>query len=224
MYFRANLLQVYTGAVTPVANNWWEITFSTPFNYTGGNLIVAIDENSLGWSGGPTFRTFTSGTNTALYFRADGAINNPDPVTPPIGTGRTGTLPQMQLYFTEACMSPSGITATPAVYSANISWSSVANATEYEWIVVANDAGTDATPIATGVITGTSDVVSGLTASTPYDLYVKTNCGVDGLSSWSSKIDFITNVACPMPTAGVATTLLPDSATIQWTSAGQLLI
>src|SRR5690606_30287304 len=55
-----DLQQVYEGAVTPVANNWWEITFTSPFNYTGDNLIVAIDEDTPGWNGVPTFRTFTS--------------------------------------------------------------------------------------------------------------------------------------------------------------------
>src|SRR5690606_8786231 len=79
-----DLQQVFVGSFTPVANDWWEISFTTPFEYTGGNLIIAIDENTPGWLSAPTFRTFTSGSNTALLYRTDNDVNNPDPANPPM--------------------------------------------------------------------------------------------------------------------------------------------
>lgn len=80
----ANLTQVFSGTIaTPVSGTWLEITFSTPFNYTGGNLIVAVDENSASYSCSAAWRSFTPGGNRGIYYRADGT--NPDPASPPTG-------------------------------------------------------------------------------------------------------------------------------------------
>ena len=42
------LTQVFDGTITATSNNWLEITFTTPFNYTGGNLVVAVHEKTPG--------------------------------------------------------------------------------------------------------------------------------------------------------------------------------
>src|SRR5690554_1117179 len=56
----SELTQVFSGTITATANNWLEITLDQPFNYTGGNLVVAVDENKAGWSSAPSFRSYTS--------------------------------------------------------------------------------------------------------------------------------------------------------------------
>jgi hypothetical protein len=123
-------------------------------------------------------------------------------------------------FFPPECSAPAGITVVPSGYSANISWNAIPNADEYEWVVVANDAGVNATPIASGTTSNAFAVATGLNVTTPYDLFVQTICGADGVSVWSSKIDFTTTVACPAPTAATSTGITAYAATLGWTSPG----
>lgn len=85
-----SMTQVFSGTITtPVASTWLEITLNTPFNYTGGNLVIAIDENVAGYTSSSTYwRSFTPGGNRCITYSADGT--NPDPAAPPTGTLRTG--------------------------------------------------------------------------------------------------------------------------------------
>src|SRR5690606_7653740 len=91
-----------------------------------------------GWLSAPTFRTFTSGSNTALLYRTDNDVNNPDPANPPmVDTGgllaRTGTLPQMQFYFVEACPTPMGQTVSSVTYnSVTLNWFADGDATTFD--------------------------------------------------------------------------------------------
>jgi|GEM_PF-2746995 len=215
----SELTQVYSGTITPTANNWFEITFTQPFDYTGGNIVVAVDENTLGWTSVPTFSTYASTENSGIIYRNDST--NPNPTTPPTATGRTATLPQIQFEGTLAsCLAPSGITVTPTPYTAGISWNAVEGEVNYSWIVVADNAGSNATPVASGNGTAISVTATGLTHTTAYDLYVKTDCGEDGVSNWSSKVDFTTPVACTAPTLGTSSNVNLSSATLGWTSTG----
>lgn len=79
-----SMTQVFSGTITPVAANWMELTLSTPFVYTGGNLVIAVDENSASWSCTAAWRSFTTtaaaGPRSLLYY-SDGT--NPDPNAPP---------------------------------------------------------------------------------------------------------------------------------------------
>lgn len=90
----SELTQVFSGTITATANNWLEITLNQPFNYTGGNLVVAVDENKAGWLSAPSFRSYTSTDNAAIVFRSD--TQNPDPSDPPTATGRRNQVPQLQ--------------------------------------------------------------------------------------------------------------------------------
>ncbi|RZL19436.1 MAG: T9SS type A sorting domain-containing protein [Pedobacter sp.] len=215
----AELTQVFSGTITPIANSWFEITFTQPFSYTGGNIVVAVDENTLGWTSVPTFSTYASTENSGIIYRSDST--DPNPVTPPTATGRTATLPQIQFEGSLAsCLAPSGIAVVPMPYTAGISWTATTNAENYNWIVVADNAGPNATPVASGSGTAISLTATGLSHTTAYDLYVKTDCGDDGISSWSPKVDFTTPVACVAPTLGISSNVNLSSATLGWTSTG----
>ncbi|MCL2290125.1 MAG: hypothetical protein FWC34_05385 [Bacteroidetes bacterium] len=79
---------VFTGSHT--FNNtqpWSTITFSTPFVYTGDNLVVAVLNNHGSYNTGSnqTFRAHTASGNKAIHYRVDGstAIN---PSAPPGGS------------------------------------------------------------------------------------------------------------------------------------------
>lgn len=91
-----NMTQVFLGNIpTPVAGTWLEITLTTPFEYDGNNLVVAIDENSTGYSCTAAWRSFASGSNRGILYYSDGT--NPNPASPPTANyGPNATLAQLQ--------------------------------------------------------------------------------------------------------------------------------
>src|SRR5690606_31699351 len=118
---------------------------------------------------------------------------------------------------------PSGVTlGTVEAYTAEFSWNAIDNAEGYNWYVFENNADPEsATPVATGNTTDASVTAAGLDPETAYDFYVKTDCGTgDGESVFSSKVDFTTTVACPVPTGLAYTQLNMSSAELEWVSPG----
>lgn len=193
------LTQVFSGNVTyPAAGNWLEITLSSPFAYNNvDNLVVAVDENTPSYTCSITWRSFTSGTNTGIYYRDD--VTNPNPSAPPTASGRTGTLSQIQLAFPEACSSPSAlVVSNVSATSATISWTAPGTAPSngYEWEVRTSGAGgSGATGLAASGSTAagvTTANVTGLTAATSYNLYVRSNCGASTYSTWAGPTAFAT--------------------------------
>ncbi len=192
----ANLTQVFSGVVTtnPVAGDWFEITFTTPFNYTGGNIVIAIDENTAGWSSAPTWSAYTSTPNSGIYYRTDTVADNPNPATPPTATGLTAILPQIQFEGTFAtCQLPTNLYVSNITDdSADLGWTEVNSATSWdiEWGLQGF------TPTGTPTITGTTTNphhLTGLTSNTKYDFYVRSDCGAtDGTSLWAGPYTFKT--------------------------------
>lgn len=92
-----SMTQVYNGTVSfPSSAGWMTIVLDAPFQYTGNNIVVAVDENVTGYSGsGCTFQ-YTSATNDVLYYRND--VTNPDPASPPTGT-LSASRPNIQFDF-----------------------------------------------------------------------------------------------------------------------------
>ncbi|MFM7053851.1 MAG: GEVED domain-containing protein, partial [Bacteroidota bacterium] len=99
----ANLTSVFNGNIpTPVAGTWLTINLTTPFQWTGGNLVVAIDENTPNYSCTAAWRSFTTtaaaGPRSILYY-SDGT--NPNPAAPPTANYSTTTVrSQLQLTMT----------------------------------------------------------------------------------------------------------------------------
>jgi large repetitive protein len=94
-----SLTQVFTGTITAASSSWVTLTLSTPFNYTGGNLVVAVDENSPSYAGSSYWRSFSSAAPTgkrSLVYYND--YTNPSPATPPTANYSSSSLrAQIQL-------------------------------------------------------------------------------------------------------------------------------
>ncbi|WP_323787319.1 gliding motility-associated C-terminal domain-containing protein [Psychroserpens sp.] len=85
--------------------------------------------------------------------------------------------------------------------TATISWTS--GGSETSWEVVVQPAGTGV-PSGPGVVTTNNPfTATGLTATTDYEIWVRSDCGVDGLSSWTGPISFTTFNTPPPPPVGV---------------------
>ena len=95
-----SLTQVFSGLIPdPVAGTWFEITLPVPFHYTGGNIVVAVDENSDSWDCTTQWRSFYTGTPRGLLYYNDDF--NPDPLSPPdANVGPDNTIAQVQFEIT----------------------------------------------------------------------------------------------------------------------------
>lgn len=95
----------------------------------------------------------------------------------------------------------SAITASNLVDTgATISWTAapIPPSNGYNWVVVAaGDSATSPTPIATGSTAAGVDsfIITSLSPSTSYDVYVQSNCGGTGLGYWSGPGSFHTPCA-----------------------------
>lgn len=92
-----SLTLVKEGTYSFSTTGWHEFALDTPFAYTGGNLIVAVETNYGGSGGGSghTFRyTTTNATGSHIYWQTDS--------NPPATTGTINALrPNLKLYLVE---------------------------------------------------------------------------------------------------------------------------
>ncbi|MCZ2282911.1 MAG: fibronectin type III domain-containing protein, partial [Bacteroidales bacterium] len=92
----SELTEVFSGTIpNPVAGTWLELTLPTPFNYTGGNLVVAVDENSSGYACSASWGVFDCGDNRGMIYYDDDT--NPNPANPPqANKGPIATISRIQ--------------------------------------------------------------------------------------------------------------------------------
>ena len=133
------------------------------------------------------------------------------------------------------CIFPTNITISNiSSTSASVNWTASVSAPTNGYDIFVSTSNTPptaaSTPTLTGV-TGTSFVLTGLTPSTQYYVWVRSNCGVGDFSNWSNLKLF--NSACQPPaiTGTTGSTICPNStatltatadagATIHWYDAG----
>ncbi len=100
-----------------------------------------------------------------------------------------------------SCFAPTNLVANPTSSTAALSWSAPTSGTPtgYQWEVrTSNGPGTGATGLQTSGSTTsptTSATAIGLTASTTYYFYVRTNCGGGNFSVWAGPVVFTTPCA-----------------------------
>ncbi|MBP1631097.1 MAG: type sorting protein, partial [Bacteroidetes bacterium] len=183
---------VFDGNITaPTSAGWFTIYLTTPFVYNGtNNLVIAVDENmpSYNLTGAIAYNSYTS-TNCGLYYYSD--PTNPNPASPPTGT-RGSNVPQVKLYFAEACgvaspESPSIITFNPS--DATINWA--LGGLETQWnLQYKLTTDVNWTPIQS--ITTKPYQLTSLSPNSNYQFQVQSNCGSGVVSGWSDTLSFTT--------------------------------
>lgn len=188
-------------------------TAGTQIATGGGNIQVGSNFNQQA-----TWTTFTNnsvnlssfaGTTMRLVFewRNDGSI----------GTNPPAAIDNVSLTV-PTCLVPV-LTATTAITSttATINWTAPASAPSngYNYEVrTSGAAGSGATGLTTSGAVGAGIVtanITGLTAATSYSVYVQSNCGGSGTSSWTTAGTFTT--ACDVPNNPGTITVTAPSAT-----------
>jgi len=181
----STLSHVLVDGTVTVADDVLIITFSSSFAYNGtDNLVVAIDANESGYDGSADYVLSTNGPTEDMTLDQKSDTTNSDPTAPELGTLRQNRGNITFNGITQSCPVTSALALDDLTTStATISWT--AGGTETAWEYVVQAAGTGE-PTASGTATTTNPLsLSGLTASTAYEIYVRANCGGD-TSSWVS--------------------------------------
>ena len=103
------------------------------------------------------------------------------------------------LVYNSTCDYPSAITVDNITdTTADISWITGGSETNWEIVIVPAGSGE---PTGSGIATTSNPYsVTGLTALTDYEIWIRTDCGVDGFSLWQGPINFRTfNTPPPAP-------------------------
>lgn len=134
--------------------------------------------------------------------------------------GTTGTnfysdmaIDDIQVYDATACFAPSSLsTANEAGTSIDLNWTDVC-AVSYDYVVVPLGSPQTATAVASGNVASNMASASGLSATTNYDVYVRSNCSGSS-STWAGPFTIFSG--CLAPLAGTYTVggASPDYATI----------
>ena len=193
----ASMTQVYTGNVNTWPTGWVTVTLQTPFTWTGGNLVVACDENNASYTYVSTMFRYTAGAaNSSIIYYSD--ITNPNPAAPPTASGRNTYLPNIQL--TAAAATPCA--GTPNVGTASISSSSGCSGSNFTLSASGLSTGTGLTlqwqsgPSATGPWTNiTGATASTLTTSTTSTTFYRlvTTCANSGISNYTNAVSYSIN-------------------------------
>lgn len=117
------------------------------------------------------------------------------------------------------CEQPLSVMASNILdITARVSWSARPGITSYQYCVV----GEDEDPDWSGNLTTETNSVdlSGLTASTTYDFYVRCVCGVGEYSDVSAVCQFTTLAGCPTPGTVEKSNQTACGVTLTWTAGG----
>lgn len=197
----AQLTQVYSGVLTFAANSWVEIVLSAPFEWNGtDNLVVAVDENTSGYSSS-SFASFASGSNRGILYYND--TTNPNPSSPPTANyGPNANIAQIQIVASAppSCFAPAALDHTQIdLTTAELNWQSDGDLFEVKWDEAGFDVDTEG--FAISGITETSVEAPGLITDTEYEFYVRRDCDEDGLSEWAGPYSFSVGYCDSVPTS-----------------------
>ena len=171
-----NMSLVYNGSLT-ISDNIMEITFSTPYTYMGGNLMIGTNcivngtYASCSWYGVSADGASLGGYNTSISQR--------------------NFLPKVTIEYTPGaeptCYVPTALAASNVTNeSATITWT--VGASETAWQICINNNEEELINV-----TETSYTLNDLTAATTYSVKVRANCGEGDVSAWST-VMFTTNL------------------------------
>ena len=197
--------------------NAWQIAYSTTSDFNPDEVTpVDVTTNPA------TIEGLSQSTTYYAYVRAN--CGNEDGMSSWCINKATFTTLAGNVTPTGLAVDNASITSSQATAS----WNAVASNTLHQsydiyWDTVTVNA-VPVEPAAPNLISGitaTSQDITGLAAGAQYKVWVRDNCGADGLSNWSSAFTFTTASACQTPDGLAASSVTTNSATISWNTYGQ---
>lgn len=217
-------------AVTAITTNTATMNFTAPSGAANYNVRYRI-LGACNWTsatGNPytgTAITLTGLTPGATYQVQVQAVNGtassiwshiPNAAGSGNGYSTSGTFTTTPSCFVPTALSSNTVLNT----SATIKWNrpSPAPSNGYEYYVSTTNTAPTGSATPTGTATDTFKVLTNLAPSTQYYIWVRSNCGANDKSVWTSSINFTTLPSCVVPTslAVVANSATNNGATIKW--------
>ena len=185
-YDSAAVTTVWTGTLSSyITGNTLSITLDEPFSYSGGNLLIEI-ENPTGVAWKDAYFAGESQNDQLSYmtYTYGGAAS-------PHGAA---FLPQTTFAYEVGCLTPRHATVSDVTdESALLSWSAP-QFTPVASYTVAYKKIYD-TVFTEVTVTDTFLTLTGLQLATAYEWRVRANCGSDGSSNWNNGSTFTTDIA-----------------------------
>ena len=191
--------KVFSGQITLKKNEWTVIDFrSNPFDYTGGNLAVIINDNTGNSANEPRFLVFNSENSKkqSIGFGCDD--DNIIPSNPGASdcwdedhsTRSYKNQIKLEINMASCALPKNMVISDLSATSANLTWT--AGGDEASWDVSYSN--TPNNPNAGTIETVNTNTYnfSGLTPQTSYYAYVRANCSSTEHSEWSGPVMFNT--------------------------------
>ena len=197
--------KVYAGTLA-IVDGEMEITFTTPFIYTTGNLMITVIGTKSGSYAHHYFYGITS-TSSALKYSIS------------YGSSVENFLPKMTIASDEmpAVMTPTDLVKNSVTSTtATLGWTENGDAVTWQIKYSTTEA---FDPDSEGTLVEANAnpfTVTDLDVETTYYAYVRAKKGGD-VSDWSNKVEFTTTELYPKPTA-VSVSPADISATFRWTN------
>ena len=198
------MTKVMNAGSLSVSGNQMVVTFDTPYQYTGGNLMIGVKQTVSGDYVSSTWRGVSAtGASLGGYGSSISQQNFLPKVTFSYIPGAAPTCPK-----------PTDLTVDPLTISAHdatLDWTE--NGTATQWQICLN--GDEGNLVMANT---TPYVLTTLDQDADYTVKVRAYCDASDQSAWSNEVNFHTLVACPAPTALTATNITADGATLGWTA------
>ena len=177
----------------------WNIEYGPTGFVPGTGILISSNSNSFTISG------LNSSTQYQYYVQANCGSTN----------GTSYWAGPYNFTTMELCPAPVLLQATNfQPHSADVNWG-----TNYSEVLCDVEYGPTGFAHGTGTTISTANyhaTLANLTSETSYDVYVRSNCGVDGVSNWVGPVIFSTIEPCPAPVLLQATDIQPNSAYVNW--------
>ena len=174
VWFTDALTEVYSGTVT--GGSTCTITFSDPYVYSGGNLLIDIQTKTTS----NNYKSTKFYGNTNIATEQPSAYGRNSSSVPSAPSSKTWFLPKTTFTYEAAssCKKPSALTIGE-VTSASATFSWTAGGEETSWQYICLPAATAVDWNSAGVQTTSSPTasVSGLSANADYKFYLRADCG-----------------------------------------------
>lgn len=224
----STLTLVYEGPSSYTYHTGWNtFTFNTPFEYTGGNVVVAYYEGNGSYSSGSFYVHSTTGNKSISHYQDDqSAVSYTSPAT------ATGTKyfamyrNHMKLNMDVTVGSCDDVVACPDPSNLEVS-DITPNSAVLTWVAGAEDQTSfileyqaeGATEWTSVDVNDTTYTLTELAQLTNYSVKVKANCGEN---NWSEVItaSFRTIGIC-LPVTNLETSNVSNTTTLTWTAGGE---
>lgn len=178
----ASHTKVFSGSVSLANEGWLEITFDSTFIYTGGSIVVSVDDNTGSYLSG-TYFSGHSGTSYSIY--GDGTNYNPNsPGTLTLRTFRNNIIFVGDCDSTISCVVPNLVIGTITPNTAELLWAPGYQETEWE---LEYKLSADSIWISEGTQNQNTYTLSNLLAGSEYDVRLRSVCNPGEYSSYNTR-------------------------------------